>query len=175
MRKQTRRERYNNKLKDAKRFPIELATINFHHDVNLAYLVRAAACFGVTTINVIGSIPERRILNQLSGSTLDYVNLRQFSNPIAFMDHIRKAQMALVSIELDDRATPLQEYEFDFSSKVCIVAGHETTGIPEDLLTSSDIIYIPMPGVGFCLNTSQAANITLYEAVNQFQQFEARN
>jgi len=26
-----------------------------------------------------------------------------------------------------------------------------------------------MPGVGYCLNTSQAANILLYEAVKQFE------
>ena len=90
------------------------------------------------------------------------------------MEYVRKDRINLVSVELDDLAVPIQEYEFDFFSKVCIVAGHETTGIPEGILLNSDVVYIPMPGVGFCLNTSQAANIILYEAVNQYKKFEAR-
>lgn len=173
MRKETRRERYDRKLSNARRFPIELATVNFHHDVNLAYLVRAAACFGIPTINVIGSIPPRRAINQLSGSTLDYVNIRQFSTPSDFMKYVREDKINLVSVELESTAEQLQDYNFDFSSKVCIVAGHETTGIPNEILFNGDITYIPMPGVGFCLNTSQAANIVLYEAVNQYQKFLA--
>ena len=82
--------------------------------------------------------------------------------------------MNLVSVELEETAVPLKEYEFNFSSKLCIVAGHETTGIPSEVLLSSDVVYIPMPGVGFCLNTSQATNIVLYEAVNQYEKAQAR-
>jgi|TARA_X000001388_G_scaffold20658_1_gene13691 tRNA G18 (ribose-2'-O)-methylase SpoU len=174
LRQITRRQRYDKKTETAKRFPIELATVNFHHDVNLAYLVRAAACFGISSINVIGAIPPRRAINQLSGSTLDYVQLRQFSTPSEFMDFSRRNNMNLVSVELEETAVPLKEYEFNFSSKLCIVAGHETTGIPSEILLSSDVVYIPMPGVGFCLNTSQASNIVLYEAINQFQNMSAR-
>ena len=164
MRSQTRRDRYDKKAFTSKKFPIEMATVNFHHDVNLAYLVRAAACFGIPTINVIGAVPPRRIINQLSGSTLDYVTIRQFSTPQQFLNYTRKNQIKLVSVELEDGASPIQEYEFDFSSKVW-----------KKLLLNSDVVYIPMPGVGFCLNTSQAANIVLYEAVNQYQKFEACN
>ncbi len=174
MRIETRRERYDKKLNLAQKFPIELATVNFHHDVNLAYLVRAAACFGIPVINVIGSTPPRRIINQLSGSTLDYVQIRQFSTPSDFMEYKRKNNINLVSVELESGAKTLQEYSFDFSSKICIVAGHETSGIPNEILFNSDIVYIPMPGVGFCLNTSQATNIVLYEAVNQCQKFLTR-
>ena len=173
MRKETRRQRYNKKLLQAKQFPIEIATVNFHHDVNLAYLIRAAACFGIATINVIGSIPPRRIINQLSGSTLDYVKLKKFSTPSGFMEYTRKNNINTVSVELTSGAQPLQEHRFDFSSRICIVAGHETTGIPNEILFNGDIVYIPMPGVGFCLNTSQAANIVLYEAVNQYKRFAA--
>jgi tRNA G18 (ribose-2'-O)-methylase SpoU len=169
LRGETRRDRYDSKLSTAKKYPIELATVNFQHEVNLAYLIRAAACFGITAINVIGSIPSRRVLNQLSGSTADYVNLRQFSTPKEFLEYSRKCGLKLVSAELDADAVPVQEYKFDFTSKVCVIAGHETTGVPVELLVNSDVVYIPMPGLGFCLNTAQAANIILYEATNQYE------
>ena len=51
---------------------------------------------------------------------------------------------------------------------MCLVVGHEESGIPIEILRNSEVVNIPMPGVGYCLNTSQAANILLYEAVKQF-------
>jgi tRNA(Leu) C34 or U34 (ribose-2'-O)-methylase TrmL len=49
------------------------------------------------------------------------------------------------------------------------VVGNETTGVPTQILVNSKIIYIEMPGVGYCLNTAQTANIMLYEAVKQYK------
>ena len=49
------------------------------------------------------------------------------------------------------------------------MVGNEQSGIPTEILKNSDKVYIPMPGVGFCLNTSQTANIMLYEAVRQYE------
>ena len=63
----------------------------------------------------------------------------------------------------------IQTYDFDFTQPICIVVGNEETGIPIEILNNSDKIFIPMPGVGYCLNTSQAANILLYEATTQYQ------
>jgi tRNA(Leu) C34 or U34 (ribose-2'-O)-methylase TrmL len=40
-------------------------------------------------------------------------------------------------------------------------------GIPSDILKISTKVFIDMPGVGFCLNTSQAANVFLYEVSKQ--------
>jgi len=41
----TRRQRYHKKSEIAEVTPISITTINFKHDVNLAYVVRAAVCF----------------------------------------------------------------------------------------------------------------------------------
>jgi tRNA(Leu) C34 or U34 (ribose-2'-O)-methylase TrmL len=76
-----------------------------------------------------------------------------------------------MSIELTDEAVNL--HDVDFSSlleeykHICFVVGNETTGVPSEITHSTTNIFIPMPGVGACLNTSQAANIIIYEAVKQ--------
>jgi tRNA G18 (ribose-2'-O)-methylase SpoU len=136
MRDKTRNERYNEKAKSAKTFPISLTTINFRCDENLGYLIRSAACFGAESVNVIGSVPPRSILNPLSGSLHDY---------------------------------DLDTFSFNFEKKISIIVGNETSGVPIELLANSIPVYIEMPGIGFCLNTSQAANILLYEAVKQYK------
>lgn len=80
--------------------------------------------------------------------------------------------MNIVSAELGEYATNLEDYKFDFTKPLCIVLGHEETGVPADILYNSDRVFIEMTGVGYCLNTSQAGNIMLYEAIKQYKKFD---
>ncbi len=170
MRDKTRKERYDNKKRLAKTYPIGLCCVNFKYDGNFAYLIRAAACFGADTIHVIGSTPPRAVLNPLSGSLYDYVKIKEYSSPMAFLDYTRDNQTRLVAAEICQGAEPIASYHFDFRSPTVLVVGHEELGIPVEILKNSDKVYIPMPGIGYCLNTSQAANIMLYEATKRFEQ-----
>ncbi len=165
----TRRNRYDIKLKSSKWFPIELCTINFKHDANLGFLIRAAACFGIRRINVIGDCPPRSILNPLSGSLYDYIEIKKYSRPCEFLDYVKAEGLRVVSAEISQDSTPLDVFTFDYSSRLVLVVGQEYSGVPIEILRNSEQVYIPMPGPGFCLNTSQAANIMLYEAVKQYE------
>ena len=147
MRDKTRRERYDKKKTTAITFPIDIVCINFQHDGNLGYLIRSAACFGASRVHVIGTVPPRSILDPLSGSLYDYVKIKQHSSPMAFLDYVRDKEIG----------------------PVALVVGNEEIGIPIEILKNSKKIHIPMPGIGYCLNTSQTANIILYETVKQYQ------
>ena len=168
-REKTRRQRYDAKKKTAKTFPISIATVNFKHDGNIGYLIRSAACFGADRVHVIGTIPNRKVLNPLSGTLVDYVNIDQHSDPSKFVEYAKANNIKLISAELCEGSESIESYNFDFTQPICIVVGHEEVGIPIEILNNSDKIYIPMPGVGYCLNTSQAANILLYEVTTQYQ------
>ena len=138
------------------------------HNGNLGYLIRAAACFGAGTIHVIGHVPSRGVLDPLSGSLYDYVKIKKYSNPSSFVDYARKEGIKLIAAELIDAAIPISSYDFAFDSRICLVVGQEECGVPVEILKNSDKVYIPLPGGGYCLNTSQAANIMLYEATRQY-------
>jgi tRNA G18 (ribose-2'-O)-methylase SpoU len=168
-REETRRQRYNEKLKIAKKYPISLCAINFRVDDNLGYLVRSAACFGAERLYVVGHVPERSRIKASSGSLTDYVEIIQFSCPSEFLTQMELEGIKVISAELVEGARPLSSYTFDFSRPVCLVVGNEQVGVPTEILMQSEVLYIPMPGVGYCLNTAQAANILLYEAVKQFK------
>jgi len=169
MRDKTRRERYNEKKRTAKTFPISIVCVNFQHDGNLGYLIRAAACFGAQRIHVIGSVPSRSTIDSLSGSLYDYVEIQKHSSPVDFLDYIRSNKVGLVSAEICEGAKPITSHSFDFSRHLALVVGNEELGVPAEILKNSEKVYIPMPGIGFCLNTSQTANILLYEAVRQYE------
>jgi len=166
--RETRRERYDYKAKTAKFLPMSMGCVNFDCDGNLAYLIRSAACFGIQDLHVIGSVPHRSKLNSLSGSTYDYVNIIQHSSPYSFLKWARENKVKIVSAELTDESQKLRDYSFDFSEHICIFTGHETTGVPIEIIKNSDCVEIDMPGIGFCLNTAQAANILLYESCKQY-------
>lgn len=164
----TRKQRYERKKEVATNVPFSMCCINFMYDGNLAYLIRSAACFGVEDLHVIGSIPSRSTLNSLSGSLFDYVKIKQHKSPREFLDYTKSNSIKIVSAELCEGARTIASYSFDFSINTVLVVGNETSGVPVEILRNSDKIYIPMPGVGYCLNTSQAANILLYEASMQY-------
>ena len=169
MREETRRQRYDSKLKTAKTYPISLCAINFRVDDNLGYLVRSAACFGAERLYVVGHVPDRGHINPSSGTLVDYVEIVQFSRPSEFLIHTQLEGIRIVSAELVEEARSLSTYNFNFTRPLCMVVGNEEIGVPPEILVNSDVVYIDMPGVGYCLNTSQAANIMLYEAVKQYE------
>ena len=169
MREQTRRERYDKKFKTAKKYPISLCAINFRIDDNLGYLVRSAACFGAERLYVVGHVPSRRSIKSSSGSLIDYVEIISFSTPREFVDHTKNEGIEIVSAELVEGARRLSTYDFNFDRHLCLVVGNERSGVPPEIISNSDVIYIKMPGIGYCLNPSQAANLMLYKAVTQYE------
>tara|TARA_R110000824_G_scaffold21466_3_gene79922 strand:- start:627 stop:1163 length:537 start_codon:yes stop_codon:yes gene_type:complete len=172
-RAETRRQRYDKKLKDVKKYPISLCAINFRTDDNLGYLIRASACFGTERLYVVGHVPPRSNLKASSGSLIDYVEVVQFSTPSEFLTNMQIKGIQIVCGELVEEAEPLSSYTFNFNRPICLVVGNEESGVPVEILQRSDIVKISMPGPGYCLNTAQAANILLYEAVCQYERNSA--
>ncbi|HIE83269.1 MAG TPA: TrmH family RNA methyltransferase [Dehalococcoidia bacterium] len=166
----TRRERYSEKLADTVLLPVELVAINFSFDENLGFLVRAAGCFGASCVSVIGSLPDRSKIKASSGSLVDFVKLRQYKNTFSYLEDAKARGLKIVAIELCDKAVDLSVHQFDFGVPTALIVGNEQIGIPGDVIAAADdVLKISMPGVGFCLNTSQAANIVLYEYSRQWE------
>lgn len=161
-RQKTRRQRYDEKRSTAQKCGASICTVNFGCEENLGYIIRAAACFGVETVHVIGSIPDRKFLSAMSGSLIDYVQIIQHSNPHDFLEQMRDQNVNLVAAELSESSVSIHDYEFK-SGSTCLILGNEHTGVPGEILHHADTVHIPMPGVGFCLNTAQTGNIMLFE------------
>lgn len=163
-RPQTRRERYQEKSRSAQHSPVHLATVDFIHNSNVAFLARALACFGGAALHVIGHVPPSNELRRLSGSHSRLVDIYQYHTPDELLQMVREEEIHLISLEITDRATSLLDTDFPLDRPVMFVLGHEETGVPEVILQRSDqVLFVPMPGPGYCLNTSQTGNLILYE------------
>ena len=166
MKRKTRNELIKEDIDKAIQYPVHLVAIHFNDDHNLAFLIRAAACFGAKSVMVIGSLPPYRILRQLSVGLCNYIPIQQFATPQDFLQHTTDNDIEVLAIELCEGAKSLANFQFP-KTEICIVTGHESIGVPTEILVRSTPLYIPMPGVGKCLNTSQAANVALFEYVRQ--------
>ena len=113
-REETRRQRYDKKFKNAKKYPISLCAINFRVDDNLGYLLRSAACFGAERLYVIGHVPERSSLKATSGSLIDYVEIEKFKNPSEFLTQMEIEGVQIVAGEISKEAGSLFTYNFNF-------------------------------------------------------------
>ena len=173
---ETRRERYDKKFKDAKKYPISLCAINFRVDDNLGYLIRSAACFGAERLYVIGHVPERSSIKASRQDRLvDYVEIVQvLYDRRNFLSHAcrtgREFRLLLASW-LEKARIILLLIVSIFVATLAWLLVTKRLEFPAEILSRSDVIHIPMPGVGYCLNTSQAANIMLYEAVRQYDNY----
>lgn len=161
-----RRKRIERKLPTSLKMPIHITCVNFINERNVGSVVRAAACFGASKVHVIGTLPEYSVLKAVSGTTSPYVDIATYSNEEMFLE--ATSDQHLVAAELSDASESIHDYKFPFDNGIInIITGHETIGVPGIIMMNADKVYIPMPGFGACLNTAQAANIMLYEAVKQ--------
>jgi len=167
-RSETRRQRYEKKSQIAQTMPVSICAVNFGIDENLALTIRAAACYGAESVMVIGSIPDHSYLRPRSGSTIDLVNLKQFSNPHDFLQYATDNDYHLVSAELCENAVDIVDYSFPMNKKVIIIMGNEYTGVPAEVIFNSDPVYINMRGSGYCLNTMQTGTVFLNEYSRQY-------
>ncbi len=168
MRLDTREERYLKKAANAAKYPFAVAAVNFSDDANIAYLARSLACFGGDSVHVIGKIPDNKALVKYSGSLNRFIPFYGYSKPSDFIKFIKAEGWTIVSAELTEGAVDFHTLRFDKTKKYMFVVGNESDGVPQEILTASALIaYIPMPGIGYCLNTSQTANIIFYEYAKQ--------
>jgi len=166
-RSETRRQRYEEKAKTAQTIPVSVCMINFGIDDNVALTIRAAACYGAESVMIIGSVPDRSFLRPRSGTTVDYVEIKQFSTPHDFLEFCRKEEYDIVSAELCDGATDLFNHRFSFDRKTVIVMGNEYTGVPAEIIHNSRPVYIRMAGTAYSLNVMQASTAFLNEYSRQ--------
>ena len=163
-RPESRHDRYEAKSASAKRLPVSVVTVNFMCDGNLGFIIRAMACFGSENLHVIGSVPSPAELSRLSGGLNRYTTIHQHKYPTDVVKFARDNDMYLVSAELTEQSISVHNTILPQNKQILLVLGHEETGVPTEMLHQSDlIVHIPMPGVGYCLNTSQTGNILLYE------------
>lgn len=169
----TRREIYDARAHSAKTHDVVLAAVSFVNDANTALLLRSAACFCVKEVQIIGNLPPEQILRKKSGGMYSYNKIRTFASEEDFLWENR--DRTIISAELTDESYSIEDFDFSSCGPITLVIGHETIGVPGVICNNSIPLYIPMRGLGPCLNTVITGSIFLYEIIKQLDATNSSN
>ena len=129
---------------------------------NVGSFFRSSDAFDVEKIYLTGytATPPRREISKTAIGAEQWVKWEYQKDPLELINHLQNEGWSIVGLELADDAIPLSEYEPP--EKVCLVLGHEVTGISEEILkVCNDTVMIPMLGKKESLNVSVALGIAL--------------
>ncbi len=137
---------------------------------NLGACIRTAAAMGVEAVIVprdrsASLTPTAR---KVAAGGAEKVKFIQGTNLARTLAQIKdEFNVRVVGTMLDEKALPLQEFDFT-GTAVCVVMGAEDTGLRPITQSQCDqTVYIPMAGNLQSLNVSVATGMALYEACRQ--------
>lgn len=134
---------------------------------NLGTILRTAASAGISgALLTKGTVDlyNEKVLRATMGSIF-YLLIRQNVDPQEVVDVCSREQLPLV---VADPRGAQPYFHWDFTSRMALVIGNESTGPGETLRRAArEVIAIPMPGHVESLNAAVAAGILIFERVRQ--------
>jgi 23S rRNA (guanosine2251-2'-O)-methyltransferase len=130
---------------------------------NVGSFFRTCDAFAVEKLWLTGYTghPPRKEISKTALGAEETVPWEHALDPVPVIDALRADGWAVASLELAEGSLPLEEYAPP--EKLCLIVGHELTGVPDPLLERSDaIVKIPMLGTKESLNVAVAAGIALH-------------
>lgn len=105
--------------------------------------------------------PEIEITSMGQENRVDW---KHFSQTQEAIEYAKDEGFSVIAVEICQEAKPYQD--FNYPDKVCLVLGHENSGIhPEILSQCDDAVFIPYFGKNYSLNVAVSAAIVAFRAV----------
>jgi tRNA G18 (ribose-2'-O)-methylase SpoU len=137
---------------------------------NIGAIFRLAEAVACEKVIICGEseVPPHTRIKKASINTTEWVNWEYSESALAAVNKLRKdvPGIQIVSVELDNRSVPYDKANYNYP--LALVVGHETTGVSEEVLRTSDVIVeLPMFGVNISLNVMVSLGIVLYEVIEK--------
>ena len=112
-----------------------LAIPKLRSNVNLARIVRAAGCCGLSRIIVEGN---QKIDPKIARDSLDQVYIQRHNSLLPQLPKLRSAGYSLLGLEQTTNSTDL--HRFSFPKRSVLIIGHERNGIGDEMLKLLDAV-----------------------------------
>ncbi len=106
--------------------------------------------------------PPRKEITKTALGAEDTIPWEHHVDPLPVIRQLKEEGWQIVSLELTPEAIPLPA--FRPLEKLCLIVGHELSGVPSEMLSLSDAtVCIPMLGKKESLNVAVATGMALYQ------------
>lgn len=122
----------------------------------------AVGCNGVIFLNGCVDAFSDKTVRSAMGSVFHLPIVENISVS-DFLDYCRENSVAVYSTALDKNAESC--FSITYGNKKALVFGNEGNGVSQQILNSTEHVYIPMAGGTESLNVAAAAAVVLYGAV----------
>ncbi|MFA6039060.1 MAG: RNA methyltransferase [Candidatus Peribacteraceae bacterium] len=142
---------------------IRLLAYNVRSLWNVGSFFRTCDAFGVEKIYLTGytGTPPRKEITKTALGAEEFVPWESAKDPIPILKGLQAEGWHLLALEITPDAVDLGELKAP--QNVCLIVGHELTGVPPEILTLCDqVTKIPMLGKKESLNVAVAAGIALF-------------
>lgn len=142
---------------------IRLMAHNIRSLWNVGAFFRTCDALGVEHLYLTGytAHPPRTEITKTAIGAEQWVEWEHARDPLPFIEQLKKDGWQIVSLEL--HADSVDIVKFQPADKVCLIVGHEITGVPDELMKISDAsVEIPMLGKKESMNVSVATGIALH-------------
>lgn len=141
---------------------IRLLAHNIRSLWNVGSFFRTCDALAVEKVYLTGytGIPPRKEISKTAIGAEEFVGWESPRDPIPTLKQLKEEGWSLVALEITKDAIDISEYKP--ADNVCLIVGHELTGVPDDILSlCDDVVMIPMHGHKESLNVAVAAGIAL--------------
>lgn len=107
--------------------------------------------------------PPNPEISMTSMNQEDRVVWQKFTHAYEAVEFARSEGYKIIAVELCQDAVPY--HQFEYPQKVCLVLGHENSGIHQEILSiCDDAVFIPYFGKNYSLNVAVSAAIVAFRA-----------
>ena len=142
---------------------IRLLAHNIRSLWNVGSFFRTCDALAVERLYLTGytGCPPRSEITKVAIGAEALVPWEHAENPLPLLTALKADGWQIVALEIRPDATPIEC--FVSGDRVCLVVGHELSGIPEEVERLCDAtVFIPMLGHKESLNVAVAAGIALH-------------
>ena len=137
---------------------------------NIGSIFRLADAVAVKKIYLCGGTetPPNPRIKKASINTTEWVEWEYCESALQAIRNLQFTiyNLQIVAVEQTDRSIPYDKFEYKLP--ICLVVGHESTGVSKEVLKMADgIVELPMFGVNKSLNVMVSLGIVLYEVIER--------
>lgn len=141
------------------RRPLSIAILRARNPFNVGAIIRVAHSFLVQEIILVGDEP---FYQRAAMGMQRYENLVYLPDEEALVSHARQRKLPMLVFEREHARVDL--WHADLPEQCLMVFGSETTGVPETLIATADVVVgIPMYGINNSFPVTVAAGIAMAE------------
>lgn len=151
-------------LSKIKRKPVYLVLSEILDTFNVGSLFRLADAIACEKIYLCGNMetPPSSRIHKAAVGTENWVPWEKRDSILEVINDLKKKGVQIIAVEQNPKSISYKNLKPNFP--VAIVVGHETKGLKQEVLATSDIIVeLPMSGVNKSFNVWGSATVVAYK------------